>query len=83
MFFDGNSFFIDGPNKHLEDLPSGFISAQGHLRMPLHGPEEGLAGQTHCLDEIIHAAGHLCKPWCQGLERLMMAVVDAQLLLLQ
>ena len=51
--------------------------------MPLDRPDEGPAGQIHRLDEIVRAAGHLYKPWRQGLDRLVVAAVDAQLRLFQ
>ena len=51
--------------------------------MPLYGPDEGLAGQVHRLDETVCAACHLYKTWRQGLDRLVVAAVDAQLRLLQ
>ena len=81
ILFYGSSFFVGSPDKRLKNFPAGFF-LQGHLRVPLDRPEEGLAGQVHRLDEIIRAAGHLYKPWCQGLDRLVVAAVHAQLLLL-
>ena len=45
-------------DKRLKNLPAVLIGAEGHLRMPLDRPDEGLAGQIHRLDEVICAAGH-------------------------
>lgn len=71
------------PEKRLKDLPAVLIRPEGHLRMPLDRPDEGLAGQVHRLDEIVRTAGHLHEVWRQSLDRLVVAAVHTQLLLLQ
>lgn len=83
IFFDGNSFLVGSPDKHLKNLPAVRIGMQGHLRVPLDSPDEGLAGEVHRLDEIVLTAGHLHEVRRQGLDRLVMATVDTQLRLFQ
>lgn len=51
--------------------------------MPLKRPDIGLAGQIHCFDEIVCAAGYLHKDRRQGLDCLMVTTVVVKLHFLQ